>query len=119
VEVPIFNGHLFSARGQSAHFESLATNQRLRDLQQQVRHDLRSAWLTASNTYERIPVTVELPGQARLALELAQGRYNLGLASIVEVTQAELSVTQAQIENVNFNYDYQNAWAALQYILGA
>ena len=119
VEIPIFNGHLFSAREQAAHFESLAANQRLRDLQQQVQHDVRSAWLTASNAYQRIPVTVELLGQARLALELAQGRYNLGLASIVEVTQAELSVTQAQIENVNANYDYQNAWAALQYTLGA
>ena len=50
---------------------------------------------------------------------MPQGRYNLGLASIVEVTQAELNVTQAQIENVNANYDYQNAWAALQYTLGA
>ena len=119
VEIPIFNGHLFSAREQAAHFESLAANQRLRDLQQQVQHDVRSAWLTASNAYQRIPVTVELLGQARLALELAQGRYNLGLASIVEVTQAELSVTQAQIENVNANYDYQNAWAALQYTIGA
>lgn len=119
VEIPIFNGHLFSAREQAAHYEALASNQRLRDLQQQVEHDVRSAWLTASNAFQRIPVTVELLGQARLALELAQGRYNLGLASIVEVTQAELNVTQAQIENVNANYDYQNAWAALQYTLGA
>ncbi len=118
VEIPIFNGHLFSAREQAAHFESLAANQRLRDLQQQVQHDVRSAWLTASNAYRRIPVTVELMGQARLALDLAQGRYNLGLASIVEVTQAQLNVTQAEIENVNANYDYQNAWAALQYTLG-
>jgi outer membrane protein len=119
VEIPIFNGHLFSARERAAHYEALAANQHLRDLQQQVEHDVRSAWLTASNAYQRIPVTVELLGQARLALELAQGRYNLGLASIVEVTQAELNVTQAQVENVNANYDYQNAWAALQYTLGA
>jgi outer membrane protein len=119
VEIPIFNGHLFSAREQAAHFEALAADQRLRDLQQQVQHDVRSAWLTASNAYQRIPVTVELLSQATLARELAQGRYNLGLASIVEVTQAELNVTQAQIENVNANYDYQNAWAALQYTLGA
>ena len=119
IEVPIFNGHLFNARAQAAHYEALAADQRLRDLQQQVEHDVRSAWLTASNAYQRIPVTVQLLGQANLALELAQGRYNLGLASIVEVTQAQLNVTQAQIENVNANYDYQNAWAALQYTLGA
>lgn len=119
VEIPIFNGHLFTARERAAHYDALAADQRLRDLQQQVQHDVRAAWLTASNAYQRIPVTADLLGQARLALELAQGRYNLGLASIVEVTQAELSLTQAQVENVNANYDYQNAFAALQYTIGA
>jgi outer membrane protein len=119
LEIPIFNGHLFSARRQAAHYESLAANQRLRELQQQVQHDVRAAWLTASNAWQRIPVTKDLLGQATLALELAQGRYNLGLASIVEVTQSQLNLTEAQIENVNAGYDYQNAYAALQYTLGA
>jgi outer membrane protein len=57
--------------------------------------------------------------QAQLALELAQGRYNLGLASIVEITQAQLNLTQAQIENVSAIYDYQIAYAQLQYTVGA
>jgi len=56
--------------------------------------------------------------QSRLALDLAQGRYNLGLASIVEVTQAQLNLTEAQIENVTAIYDYQTAYAALQYTIG-
>jgi outer membrane protein len=73
----------------------------------------------ASTAYQRIPVTVELVSQAQLAMTLAQGRYDLGLASIVELTQAQLNVTQAQIENVNAQYDYQSAYAFLQYTLGA
>jgi outer membrane protein len=80
---------------------------------------VRTAWLTASTAYQRIPVTAQLVTQAQLSLTLATGRYNLGLASIVEITQAQLSVTQAQIENVTAGYDYQSAWAALQYTLGA
>jgi outer membrane protein len=119
VEIPIFNGHLFTARERAAGYESVAANQRLRDLQQQVEHDVRAAWLTASTAYQRIPVTVELVSQAQLAMTLAQGRYDLGLASIVELTQAQLNVTQAQIENVNAQYDYQSAYALLQYTLGA
>jgi outer membrane protein len=119
VEIPIFNGHLFSARERAAGYESLAANQRLRDLQQQVAHDVRAAWLTANTAYQRIPVTVELVNEARLAQDLAQGRYDLGLASIVEVTQAQLNLTEAQIENVGAQYDYQSAYAALQYTIGA
>jgi outer membrane protein len=119
VEIPIFNGHLFSAREQAARYESLAANQRVRDLQQQVEHDVRTAWLTVNTAYQRIPVTVELVSQAQLAQTLAQGRYDLGLASIVELTQAQLNLTQAQIENVGAQYDYESAYAALQYTIGA
>jgi len=100
IDIPIFNGHLFSARKEAAHYQSLAADQRIRTLQQQVERDVRAAWVTASTAYQRIPVTVALLKEAQLALELAQGRYSLGLASIVEITQAQLNLTQAQIENV-------------------
>jgi outer membrane protein len=119
VQIPIFNGHLFSARAREAYYQSIAANQRLRDLQQQIEHDVRITLLAAQNAYERIPVTQRLLDQARLALNLAQGRYNLSLASIVELTQAQLNVTQAEIENTSAKYDYQGAWAALQYTIGA
>jgi outer membrane protein len=119
VDIPIFNGHLFTARREAAHYEALASDQRLRDQQQQVERDVRAAWSSASTAYQRIPVTEELVSQAQLALKLAQGRYNLGLASIVEITQAQLALTQAQIENVNARYDYQAAFAGLQFTIGA
>jgi len=119
VEIPIFNGHLFTAREEAARYEMLAASQRLRDLQQQVEHDVRVAWLTANTAYQRIPVTVQLMSQAQLALDLARGRYDLGLASIVEVTQAQLNLTSAQIENVGARFDYQSAYALLQYTIGA
>ena len=119
IDIPIFNGHLFSARRQAAHYETLAEDQRLRNLQQQIERDVRAAWITASTAYERIPVTEELQRQAQMALDLSQGRYNLGLASIVEITQAQLNLTQAQIENVTAKYDYASAFAGLQYTIGA
>ena len=119
VDIPIFNGHLFSARRNAAHYESLATGERLRNLRQQIERDVRSAWISCSTAYQRIPVTEQLLKQAQLALELAQGRYNLGLASIVEITQAQLNLTQAQIENVTANYDYQIAYAQLRYTVGS
>jgi outer membrane protein len=119
VDIPIFNGHLFSARRQAAHYEAQAAEDRVRDLRQLVERDVRAAWISASTAFQRIPVTEQLLKQAQLALELAQGRYNLGLASIVEVTQAQLNLTQAQIENVSAKYDYQSAYAQLQYTTGA
>ena len=119
VDVPIFNGHLFSARKQAAHYDALALTERARNLSQQVANDVRNAWIGVSTAYQRIPVTEQFLKQANLTLQLANGRYNLGLATIVDVTQAQLSVTQAQIENVSATYDYQSAYAQLRYTIGA
>jgi outer membrane protein TolC len=36
----------------------------------------------------------------------------------VELTQAQLGQTTAEVSNLNAKYDYQDAYAALQYTLG-
>ncbi|HXN49841.1 MAG TPA: TolC family protein [Bryobacteraceae bacterium] len=118
VEFPIFNGHLFSARREAAHQRALESDQMLRDEQERVVRDVRSAWASASTAYQRIDVTAQFLRQAALALNLAQGRYNLGLASIIELTQAQLNVTEAEVENLSAKYDYQIQYAALQYSVG-
>jgi outer membrane protein len=119
MDIPIFNGHLFSARRQAAHYDALAVSERARNLRQQVENDVRDAWISVYTAFQRIPITEQFLKQANLTLQLANGRYNLGLASIVDVTQAQLSLTQAQIENVSATYDYQAAYAQLQYTMGA
>jgi outer membrane protein len=118
VSIPIFNGHLFSARREAAYQRALESDQRLRDQQQQISRDVRLAWASANDAYQRIDVTAQFLRQASLALQLAQGRYDLGLASIVELTQAQLNVTQAEIENLSAKYDYQTQYSALQYTIG-
>ena len=69
--------------------------------------------------YERIGLTVELLKQAQLALDLSQSRYNLGLSSIVELSQAQLNLTSAQIAAASARYEYQAQWTAVQYQTGA
>jgi outer membrane protein len=118
ISIPIFNGHLFSARHEAAHQRALESEQQLRNRQQQISRDVRIAWASAIDAYQRIDVTAQFMRQAALAMQLAQGRYDLSLASIVELTQAQLNVTQAEIENLNAKYDYQTQYAALQFAIG-
>lgn len=118
VNIPIFNGRLFTARHQAALQRALESDQRLRDQQQRISRDVRVAWASANDAYQRLDVTAQFLRQAAMALDLAQGRYNLGLSSIVELTQAQLNLTQAEIENLNAKYDYQTQYAALQYTIG-
>jgi outer membrane protein len=97
----------------------MQADQRLRDQQEGIARDVRVAWAGAITAFQRIDVTAQFLRQAALALELAQGRYNLGLSSIVELTQAQLNLTQAEIENLNAKYDYQEQNSVLQYTIGA
>jgi outer membrane protein len=119
VQIPIFNGHLFSSRRRAAEYQLQAANERVRDLKNRVARDVRTAWESTRTAYEAIGATALLLQQTNLTLHLAQARYNLGLASIVELTQAQLAQTQAEVENLNAKYEYQEAFAALQYTLGS
>jgi outer membrane protein len=119
VQVPIFNGHLFSARRQAAEYQLQVTQQHVRDLRDRIARDVRSAYARTTTAFQAIAASEQLLQHANMAVDLAQGRYNLGLSSIVELTQAELGQTQAQVENVDAKYEYQEAYAVLQYTLGS
>jgi outer membrane protein len=119
VEIPILNGGLFKARREEARYRAMEADQHLRDEAEAIARDVRTAWAGASVAYQRLDVTAELVRQANLAKDLAQGRYELGLGTIVELTQALLNVTSADIQNLNAKYDYQSQYATLQYTIGA
>jgi outer membrane protein len=115
VDIPVFNGFLFTARAREAALRAQATQERLRDLRDRISRDVRTSWLNANTAYQRLAVTQQLLQQANLALNLAQSRYHLGLSSIVELSQAQLQQTQAQISDAQAMYDYRLALAVLQY----
>lgn len=119
MNIPIFNGWQFRARRNEAEYQALAAEQRTRDLANRIERDVRVAWLGVQNAIERRGLTAQLLEQARLALELAQGRYDLGLGSIVELSQAQLNLTTAQIAETNARYDYQLQRSVLDYQMGA
>ena len=54
VQIPIFNGHLFSARRQAAEYQLQATRQHVRDLQDRIASDVRTAWAKASTSFQAI-----------------------------------------------------------------
>jgi outer membrane protein len=119
INIPVFSGFLFSARAQSADLQTSADRQRLVDLQNNIARDVRDAWHDSERAFERLSVTGQLRAQANLALDLAQSRYNLGLSSIVEFSQAELQKTEADISDTDARYQYRLTQIVLAYTMGA
>jgi outer membrane protein len=119
VTVPVFNGGLYSARRSEAAYRAQAADQALRDLENRVARDVTLAWVQTRTAYQRVDLTNQLVAQAADALDLAQQRYTMGLSSIVELTQAQLNKTQADIDQASARYDYQARTAALKFQTGA
>ena len=119
LNIPIFNGHLFGALHSEAASRARAEDESLRDLQDRIARDVRTAWLSANSAFQRLALTEQLLKQSTDALDLAQARYRLGLSSIIELSQAQLNQTQAQIEQASAKYDYQMQLSILNYQVGA
>jgi outer membrane protein len=119
MNIPIFNGFLYSAQSKEATIRAQAASEQSRDLRDHIVRDVRTSWLAANTAFQRVSVTAELLKEANLALGLAQTRYQLGLSSIVELSQAEFQQTDAAIGNTNAQYQYRLALATLNYQIGA
>jgi outer membrane protein len=115
MQIPLFNGFQYVARAKEASLRAQATDERLRDMRDLISRDVRTSWLNANNDYQRMSVTQQLLDQAKLAFDLAQSRYKLGLGSIVELSQSQLQLTQAEIANAEAAYDYRLSLAILTY----
>ncbi len=118
VNIPILNGGLFSARRAEAEQRAAAADSDVKNLSIRIAREVRIAWLEANTAGRRVDVTARLVLQANEALRLAQTRYDAGLGSIVELSQAQLSQTAAEIQNATARYDYLSRRAALDYATG-
>jgi outer membrane protein len=118
VSIPIFNGFRFSAQASQATLQAQAATEETRALRELVVRDVKTAWLNANTALQRVTVTTELLKQANTALDLAKTRYDLGLSSIVELSQAELQQTEAAIGNANARSQYDFAISTINFQTG-
>jgi outer membrane protein len=119
ISIPFLNGGLFSARRAEAESRASGAGKEAQALSVQVASGVRIAWLESDTAWRRIDVTAKLVDQATTTLRLAKARYDIGLSGILELTQAQVSLTSAQIAAANAKYDYLTRVAQLNYAIGA
>ncbi len=118
ISIPLFNGKLYSARHGEAELRAQAADKDVETLKIIITRDLRVAWFEANNAFRRLDVTARLVEQSNQALRLAQARYDNGLGSIVELNEAQLNQTSAEITAAGANYEYLSRRAILDYTSG-
>lgn len=118
INVPIFNGGLYTARAAEAQLEAKAADKDASLQKVEIVRDVRMTWADARDAYLQIDVTQRLVDEANLAMRLAQARYNAGLGSIVELNQAELNQTSALITVASARFDYLRSMTAFHFVMG-
>lgn len=118
LSIPVFNSGLFHARQVEAQLEAQARGRDVQQAKLQVTQEVRDAWFRTDEAYRSIDVSARLVAQSREALRLAQDRYNAGLGSIVELNEAQLNETSAEITAADANYTYLSRRAELDYAAG-
>jgi outer membrane protein len=119
ISFPLFAGGLYTARQHEAELKAQAQDELLRSLEDDVVRDVHIAWLNVNNAREQIKTSRELVRSAGDAYDLAQSRYQSGLSSIVELSEAQLNLTSAQITDTNARYNLFIQQANLNYQTGA
>jgi outer membrane protein len=118
LNIPVFNGSLFAARRAEAELEAQARTRDTQELRLQVNEQVRNAWYRANEAFQALAVTTRLVAQSQAALRLAQDRYQVGLGSIVELNEAQLNETSAEISAAGANYTYLTRRAELDFASG-
>jgi outer membrane protein len=118
LSIPLFAGGLYSARAKEARYRAEAADEFLKARQEEIIRDVRISALTANTAAQRIGVADRMMQHAEQAYSLAEAKYSVGSASILELSQAELSKTLATIEAATARYNYQIQLANLRYQTG-
>jgi outer membrane protein len=118
LNLPLFTGGLYTARRRQAQFKARAADESLRDQENNIIRDLQISKLNLDYSYARLALTRQLLQNANEALQLAQARFKGGISSIIELSQAELNQTSAQIAAATARFDFQIQHSALDFQLG-
>ena len=118
VSVPIFDRGTVSIARQRAQIQLEHEQLVLRDQAQAVALEVRRAYLDYVAAGEQLAASNAQQQAATLALQAAQARYRVGLATLVEVTLARASLVQAQSAVVNARSSLTFQQALMSYYTG-
>ncbi|MBW3660564.1 MAG: TolC family protein [Gemmatimonadetes bacterium] len=118
LRIPVFDGREAQGRTLQARADYMASLERLRALERDVRLQVLDAWQSvgaAAEAVEASQATIEL---ARRAHEIAVVRFRNGLSTQLELDEAEQDVVQAETDAAEALYDHMLAVAQLENAIG-
>src|SRR5262249_36217535 len=124
LSLPLFEGGLAKARVQQARADVNTAKVNKQITSDSVALEVRQAFLNLTEAQDRLNVTTAALTEAQEQYRLAEVRFKAGVtlvpggSPLLEISDAQTALTQAQSNNVNAQYDFQNAKARLDKAIG-
>jgi outer membrane protein len=119
LSIPVFNGFLVHYQVQEAQANFSVANANEQSLRLDIYSQLQQGYVNLRDASERITASEVSVRQAKENVELANGRYEAGVGSPLEVTDAIVAQATAESTYTAALRDYKSAQAAIEKAVGA
>lgn len=116
--LPLFEGFLTTAKVSTARANLRNLEYQKDNLFQNIRIEVQQAYLNLEDAKTRVSVMESGVQKAKENFAIAEGRYNAGVSSLIEVTDAQAALIRAETDYTQAFYDYHTAAARLDKALG-
>lgn len=118
LEWSLFEGLRDRSRLREAAASAEAARQRLRAFQDRMRLEIQEVLTDVETQQESLAVTQERVSQAEENLRIVRQRYQGGLTTVVELQQAELTLSHSRLQRLQAAHDLRISLARLKWVTG-
>lgn len=118
LNIPIFEGFRTTHQVQEELHNYNSIRAREAEVKQQVALEVERSYLNLIEAQEKMKATEAAVRAAKENLDLANGRYQVGVGTVIEVTDAQTLYTEAQTNHIRALYDHKIAEAQLIKAMG-
>lgn len=119
VSLPIFNGFSRELQVEQARVAEDNARRQVRAQELTLRADIEAGVRAVETARQTVILQGRIRETAAEELRLAQERFRLGLASSIEVVEAQAGLSQTERDEINAIYDFHLSFAALEALVGA
>ncbi len=118
LNIPIYSGGFTAAQVEKAKIESFKTKTRIAQTKDKIETELDNTWLSVEEAHNRVKASEKNVSVARRTFEIAESRWDNGLATQLELKDSRLFLDQANLNFLTAQFDYLKAYFDWQLVTG-
>jgi outer membrane protein len=118
VSIPVFTGFSRQLQVEQARVSERNARQQVRSEELRLRSEVEGAVRSVRTAFRTVTLQARIRETAAEELRLAQERFRLGLASSIEVVDAQANLSQAERDEISAIYSFHQSFAGLEALVG-